>query len=312
MPTPEAEDRVPQHPMRLVTRRTGLTPARLRIWERRYGVVRPGRTAGGQRLYSDDDVARLALLARATAAGHALAQIARLPREQLEDLLAREPAAPAAVARTPAGDALLIERLLGLVDRLDGAGLERALRRAALSHGATGFAEQVVAPLQRAIGEAWHRGTLSPAHEHLSSAVVRRVLTWLTGQLESGDRAPAVVVATPAGERHELGAALAAAAAAEAGWRVVYLGADLPAADIVGAATQARARAVAVSVMNGSDVAGLSAELTRLAAGLGGKVPLIVGGGAAGTVASAVTAAGARVCLTLPDLRNLLMEIASR
>jgi DNA-binding transcriptional MerR regulator len=127
---------VPRHPMRLVTRRTGLTAARLRIWERRYGVVRPGRTGGGQRLYSDDAIARLALLARATDAGHALPQIARLSREALTTLLERDEPAPSPIA-AGAPDPALADRLMGYVEQLDGAGLERALRRAALSRGAT-------------------------------------------------------------------------------------------------------------------------------------------------------------------------------
>jgi len=292
--------------MRLVARRTGLTPARLRIWERRYGVVRPGRTAGGQRLYSDDDVARLVLLARATAAGHALSQIARFSRDQLDALVQRD-ASPPAVAPGEPPDASLVERLLGLVRRLDGAALERALRRAALSLGPTAFAEQVAAPLLWAIGAAWHAGALSPAHEHLASAVVSRVLTWLTRQLEPAEGAPAVVVATPAGERHELGAALAAATAAEAGWRVVYLGADLPAADIGAAAAQARVRAVALSVVDGASARALRTEIERVGARLGGAVPLIIGGGAAASLG----AAGARVCPTLTDFRTALQEMAS-
>lgn len=301
----------PRHPMRLVARRTGLTPARLRIWERRYGVVRPERSAGGQRLYSDDDIARLTLLARATAAGHALAQIARLSRDQLEDLLRDERSAPPVAVSAAQADPMLVERLMGFVERLDGAGLERALRRAALSRGPTGFAEQVAAPLLWAIGAAWHAGTISPAHEHLASGVVSRVITWLTGELEPAQSAPALAVATPAGERHELGAALAAAAAAEAGWRVIYLGADLPAADIVAAASQARVRAVALSIVDGSNPRAMTAEIDRVAAGLTHAVPLVVGGGAASALAAAVTAAGARVCHTLPELQAALREIAS-
>ncbi len=289
--------------MRFVTRRTGLTPARLRIWERRYGVVRPGRTAGGQRLYSDEDIARLTLLARATAAGHALAQIAQLSRADLEALLAREEVgAPPADTTDPA----LGARLIGHVERLDGAGLERSLRRAALSLGAMAFAEHVAAPLLHTIGDRWHAGTLTPAHEHLASGVVRRVLAWLTGQFQTGDTAPTIVVATPAGERHELGAALAAATAAEAGWRVVYLGADLPAADIATAARQTRARAVALSIVQRDGVRGLGSELMALARELDGRLPLLVGGRGRDALARVIADTGAHPCATLADFRTFL------
>ena len=59
------QDREPRHPIRVVARRTGLTPAVLRAWERRYKVVEPSRSEGGQRLYSDLDVRRLAVIAQA-------------------------------------------------------------------------------------------------------------------------------------------------------------------------------------------------------------------------------------------------------
>lgn len=61
----------------------------LRIWERRYGVVGPAKTASGQRLYSEDDVRRLSLIKLLVSRGHAIGAIARLDREQLQFLAAR-------------------------------------------------------------------------------------------------------------------------------------------------------------------------------------------------------------------------------
>ena len=78
----EQPDRTrPQYPVRLVAERTGLSPHVLRIWERRYQVVAPERSAGGQRLYSDADIERLRLLGLATQAGRNIGQLATLPNE---------------------------------------------------------------------------------------------------------------------------------------------------------------------------------------------------------------------------------------
>ncbi|WP_429251398.1 MerR family transcriptional regulator [Paraburkholderia sp. GAS333] len=63
----------------------------LRIWERRYGVVGPAKTASGQRLYSEDDVRRLTLIKLLVNRGHAIGAIARLDREQLQMLASRNP-----------------------------------------------------------------------------------------------------------------------------------------------------------------------------------------------------------------------------
>ena len=76
-----------RHPIRVVARRTGLTPAVLRAWEKRYGVVDPTRTEGGQRLYSDEDVRRLSLLRQAVEEGRSISQVVELTTEELQGLV---------------------------------------------------------------------------------------------------------------------------------------------------------------------------------------------------------------------------------
>jgi DNA-binding transcriptional MerR regulator len=78
----DAELQTPRYPVRLVALRTGLTPHVLRAWERRYAVVSPSRSSGGQRLYSDLDIERLRRLRRLTARGHAISRIAALPLDE--------------------------------------------------------------------------------------------------------------------------------------------------------------------------------------------------------------------------------------
>src|SRR5215218_6409458 len=80
-------DSDPRHPIGVVAERTGLTPDVLRVWERRYSVVEPSRSAGGQRVYSDADIERLSLLHRATRGGHNISQVATLSQEKLQDLV---------------------------------------------------------------------------------------------------------------------------------------------------------------------------------------------------------------------------------
>lgn len=88
----ERDSTVPQFPMRVVVRRTGLNASLLRAWERRYGAVDPGRSEGGQRLYSEDDIRKLLLLREAVDAGHNISQVAELPLQGLRDLVMREQA----------------------------------------------------------------------------------------------------------------------------------------------------------------------------------------------------------------------------
>ncbi|MHB8839912.1 MAG: MerR family transcriptional regulator, partial [Gemmatimonadaceae bacterium] len=202
-------------PMRLVLERTGLSPDVLRAWERRYGVVTPQRSPGGQRWYRESDVARLRLLARAVEAGRNIASVAQLTDDTLAQLVRAEEAAHLA-RQTPhafAAQPYLVEAIAA-VEALDGTALEATLRQATLRLSTDELLDGVIAPLVRSTGDRWHDGTLTPAHEHLATAAVRRLLGWLTDQYAAAPDAPALLVTTPAGQVHELGAALAAAAAA--------------------------------------------------------------------------------------------------
>lgn len=283
----DALSSLPRHPLRVVVNRTGLSPDLLRAWERRYGAVRPTRTPGGQRVYSDRDIERLRLLHRVTLGGRAIGQVAELPTEQLE-LLVREdeaaqlvprPHGSGTTARSAAGD--FVGACLGAIERLDAPALESTLKRAALSLSSNQLIDTVIAPLLTRVGDLWHDGTLRPAHEHLASAIVHRILSWVIETFEIAEGAPLVVVGTPASLLHELGALLAAAAAAGEGWRVVYLGPNLPADEIAAVARDTGAQLVALSVIHPARDPHVAAQLQQLALALGPDVPLAVGGAAA-------------------------------
>lgn len=306
----------PRHPIRVVAQRTGLTPATLRAWERRYQVVDPGRSGGGQRLYSDRDVERLRRLHQLTEAGRPISLVASLPDEALERLHAEDrsrryvpPAsAPPGTATAPA-DAL-VASAFDRVSALDGDGLEAVLRRAAVTLGVHAFLEDVVTPLLHRVGDAWASDALGPAHEHLCTGVIQSVLAWLHEPVAGGADGPRLVVATLPGERHGLGAMLVAAAAGLEGWQVTYLGVDLPAAEIARAARVVGARAVALSVVNADAAAEAAEGLGELRRALGPAVGLLVGGGAAARMSAAALPAGVERLENLAGLTEALARLA--
>jgi MerR family transcriptional regulator, light-induced transcriptional regulator len=285
-----------------VIRRTGLSADVIRAWERRYGAVTPDRSGGGQRLYSEEDVRRLVLLQKATAVGHSIGEIATLDVRSLEALSANG-ASPS--ARGPDDSAAMVAEAIGATEELDQGALESLLKRAVLLLGASRFIDSVVSDFLRQVGDRWHAGTLAPFHEHLASNTVRRVLAWVTDAYELEAGSPAIVVATPAGELHELGALVVAAAAAEEGWRVVYLGADLRAADVVAATAQVGAELVALSVVY---VSGDSAtrELSETARALPHGTSVIVGGAAALRLGRDALGDKVQILDDIPALRRLL------
>lgn len=301
------------HPIKVVVRRTGLSAHVIRIWEKRYGAVRPQRTGTNRRLYSEEQIERLSLLRDVTSAGHSIGPVAGLPLAKLRALAAETQASPRRrpqESKAP-GAVTLFDECVAAVKHLDVGALEGALRRGAVELGGQGLLQRVIAPLAQTIGDLWRDGVITAAHEHFASAVIRIFLGHAAKPFAGSDESPVLVVATPTGQLHELGALLVGAAAANLGWHVTYLGASLPAAEIAGAVRQNRARAVALSVVYPEDDPRLDGELARLREMLPREVALLAGGRAAPAYRGSLEKAGAllmkdlsHLCATLDDLRR--------
>ena len=74
-----------------VAKLTGMPVPTIRMWERRYGVVTPARSAANGRLYSRADIDRLVLLKAVADAGHAIGTVAQLSEAQLQARLLEAP-----------------------------------------------------------------------------------------------------------------------------------------------------------------------------------------------------------------------------
>jgi len=263
-----------------VARMTGISAHALRAWERRYGAVQPRRTPGGSRRYSERDVRRLRLLRRAVDAGHPIGQVALLPDEEV----ARRLEFGGDARRGAVSEALPVEQILDSLRRLDIDRVERSLALQLAVLGPRSFAQELAVPLLRRVGEEWERGELSVAAEHAASAALRSLLGPTVRRDGAAATGPTVLFSTPAGERHELGALIAAAWALGAGVRSVYLGPDLPADELTLAARTLGAKAVALGVA-GDDAARAEREIRALRRALPERVRIWLGGCAAGALA---------------------------
>jgi len=276
-----------KHPIRVVAIRTGLSPHVIRAWERRYRAIVPQRTGTNRRLYSDDEIHRLQLLRRATAAGHGIGRVAGLADEDLEKLVAEDQAyalpqppkrAEGTNRQSPGG---VLEDCIDAVSALDSGRLEQILSRAMVQFSRPVVVEEIILPLMTQIGEKWQRGFLKIVHEHVASAVVRNILGNLATTYGSAPTDPCVVVATPAGQSHEFGALAVAVTANSMGWRSVYAGPSLPAEEIAAAAESCGARAVALSIVHPVDDPRVAEEIDRLRRLVRDDVVIFVGGRAA-------------------------------
>lgn len=288
----------------------------IRAWERRYHAVRPQRTTTNRRVFTTKDIERLVRLRRAVQAGHRIGDVASLPDEELDRMLQASEAplggprlGASSEAPRAADIAGLLEGAIFAVDALDAARLDDVFTRAAVRLSRPAFMEQLVLPLMKHVGDGWREGRLRVAHEHLATASVRSYLGTVERTYPSEASSPPLVVATPAGQLHELGALAAAATAASEGFRVIYLGASLPAEDILAACEMRDARALALSITYPADDPALAGELRRLGRSLRSGIPILVGGQSASAYAPTLEDIGAVVVLDLSSMRRLLERI---
>jgi MerR family transcriptional regulator, light-induced transcriptional regulator len=215
-----------------LARRTGIPPDTLRKWEQRYGVLRPQRTGGGQRRYTELDLARVEWLRERLLEGYRIGDAAAL----LGDV-------DVGVGRTPAE---LRRELYGAVRDADvdaiGALLDQTFTLLSLEQALS----RVIAPVLELVGDGWATHELSVAQEHLISSSVRARLDSLLADARGEIRGVAVLACVPE-ERHELGLLMLGTLLRADGWQVAYMGADSPLGDALDLAERLEASAVCLS-----------------------------------------------------------------
>lgn len=169
---------------------------------------------------------------------------------------------------------------MGAIDRYDSLGCLAALRTAAAAFPASVLVAEILAPLLHEAGIRWRAGKYTIVQEHmLSSAVLRLLCAELdrhNGKV--AEDAPAVAFTTLAGDRHGMGALIAAVVAAENGVHALHLGADLPVRELVTLAAQVPLRAVALSIVAQPSVIDAQDQLRELRSQLPQAVEIWIGG----------------------------------
>jgi methanogenic corrinoid protein MtbC1 len=246
--------------------RTGVAPDTLRKWEQRYSILQPTRTAGGQRRYSERDVARVLWLSERLSEGYRIGEAATLL------------GAAGSMGEPAHSPAELVRGILAALEHGDATDIGVYLDQAFALNSVEATLAKVVGPLLETVGDRWQAGKLNIAEEHLVSESVRSRLGHLLADTGGGLRGVAVLACAP-GERHELGLMMAAIALRGDGWNVVYLGSDTPAEAAVAMAERLGARVLGISIAAPERGAALEEALRDVARPEG--LELVVGGGGA-------------------------------
>jgi methanogenic corrinoid protein MtbC1 len=252
---------------------------------------------------------RLRMLRQLTLMGHPISSVANLSLDELDARLESQSGHLAAASQpADAVDAPIIRDCIQAVKTYDLETFNSLLERAAVVSGGNALLRQVISPVAHRLGVLWEDGVLKMSHEHFATAAIRAFLLNPSRQYAGESAHATLVAATPQGQLHELGAVMATALASEQGWRAIYLGRSLPAAEIAGAAIQNRAKAIALSIIYPADDPNLERELFDLRRFLRRNVAILVGGRAAEHYRTAIESVGATL---VSDLARLQVELAT-
>lgn len=300
-----------KYPIKVVSNKTGLSLHVIRAWEKRYNVVQPRRTETNRRLYSEEDITRLSLLKKATGQGYSIGNIAGLSLSELQQMveMVREGPSREVSAEHSADPAGFYKESLDAIFAFDANTFEKTLTRASVLLTQPVLIDKVVVPVVEQIGRLWRDGTLRIMHEHLATAIMKTFLSNLRSGYRPAPNAPGLIVTTPIGQLHELGALISALVAAAEGWDVTFLGANLPAEEIAAASITKKAKAVVLSIVYPADDPLLYHELGKIRKLVPENVQIIMGGRSAVHYKEAIDKIHAQLSTDLSDFRDRLQVI---
>ncbi len=213
------------HRIHRVAKLTGLSRDVIRVWERRFEILKPTRGANRYRNYSDEDVALLRFLKEQLDTGASIGELSKLGREEL---LNRARATAPQVSFVDDAYSRLLQELLSSLNPLNRVLFEKRLNGAVAVIPFEEALHGILLPLQEQVGQLWHDGHLDVAIEHYVTRQIQQRIFSAMNQLPVAEFGAKVVVACPPGEEHDIAACAVAYRCRVRGCRVHYLGANVP------------------------------------------------------------------------------------
>lgn len=225
------DEKTPVYNLKAVIKETGLTPATLRAWERRYGLFKPQRSPGGHRLFSGSEINLLKWLIEKQKEGLSISRAVDLWRSQAVPSQESAQIPPATQAAPTMGEGMLSQLSQNWYEAclaFNEPEAELAIARALAIATPEVVCAQVLQKGLAEIGQGWYAGRVSVQQEHFASALAARRLNALFAVAPVSTRKGRLLAACPPGEFHELALLMLAFILRWQGWEVTYLGADIP------------------------------------------------------------------------------------
>lgn len=202
---------------------TGIMAGTIRIWERRYRIIKPHRTDTNRRWYDDDDLKRIINIAILNRSGLKISKIATLTDPEIAGKVA-------ALAMESTDTEIQIDSMIVAMTGFNENAIKDILMRSVINTGFEVTFENIVFPFLRRVGIMWHTGSVDIGAEHFVSNIFRKRLIAAIDSLPPGDKPDRmkVILYLPENELHELGLLFYTFIVRKAGHETLYLGQSTP------------------------------------------------------------------------------------
>jgi DNA-binding transcriptional MerR regulator len=304
-------------PIRDLVHRTGVNASTLRAWENRHGLLSPHRTASGHRLYSPADADRVRRVQELLGQGLGLSEISDLMQtgEGLSappaDLAERGPG----VGEEPAGWEGYLRETLRALEDFSTERLDEVYNEACAVYPIDLLTQQVLIPVLEKIGERWDTRPSGIAEEHFFSAWLRNKLGARLHHTSGLTKGKPLLLACLPHENHEIGLLFFALGALHRGFRVVYLGGNMPVRQLIHVVNKSHAAGVVLSGRDTPDAGPLLEDIAWLAGEA--RAPVFVGshfsvGQRAALILANAVPLGASIVAGLNLLEGRLTRLATQ
>jgi DNA-binding transcriptional MerR regulator len=206
---------------------SGVKAHTIRIWEKRYGIVEPKRTESNIRYYCDTEVKKLMNISILLNHGYKISKLAVLDPDELSKKVLE-------LSMISNGHDSQIESLVIAMIEMDESKFEKILNMSIIKEGFENTVFKVLYPFFERIGVLWQAGSINPAHEHFITNLVKQKIYVAIDSipLPAGNDRKKFLLFLPEWDLHELGLLVYDYLVKSKGFKVIYLGPNVPEEDV--------------------------------------------------------------------------------
>jgi DNA-binding transcriptional MerR regulator len=206
---------------------TGIKSHTLRIWEQRYGIIIPKRSETNIRFYDDQDLKTLLNISVLNENGYKISEIAKMTKEDMADRVLH-------IGHQCTEFKIHIRSFISAMMSFDEIGFHKLLNTYIIQFGMEETFLQIVFPFLGEVGLLWQVGSILPSHEHFVSNIIKqKIYVAIDGQVgRISHNRKKFLLFLPESEKHSLGLLFANYLIRARGHEVLYLGQEVPLADL--------------------------------------------------------------------------------